>query len=373
MRFSNTLNLYLAKHFFLNFLMILMIILSVVYLFDSIEILRRAGKFENVTLPLVFKISLLKLPEVGQQIVPFAVLFGAMFSFWQLMRRYEIIVLKASGFSIWQLLMPILLVGTLIGISQATVINPISAALLVKYDEMERRYLSKSSGVVSLFKNGMWIRQPLNDNTNTPNMNNGYVILSGGKVDVNTWELQRVTAYFFDKHNALQKRIDAQNASLKDNLWIFKNVSINAPNEDPVFNDEFRFQNALMLRDIEESVTSVGSVSFWKLPYLIQNLREAGFDPTRLELKLHNLLATPIMMISMIILGAIVSLRPPRSNATTAVILGGIFIGFIIFFVQNFLNAFGMSNQLPVILAAWSPSVISLMIGISILINIEDG
>ena len=84
MKLSLTLNRYLGRTYLLNLLFMIVGLLSIIYLFDTVELLRRAAKKDNVPLSLILQMGLFKLPEVGQMILPFAVLFSAMFTFWNL-------------------------------------------------------------------------------------------------------------------------------------------------------------------------------------------------------------------------------------------------------------------------------------------------
>ena len=99
MKISPTLSRYLARTYLINTLFLLLALLGVIYLFDTVELMRRAGKIGEVPLPVILQMGLLKLPEVGQMLLPFAILFGAMFTFWQMTRRYELIVVRAAGYS----------------------------------------------------------------------------------------------------------------------------------------------------------------------------------------------------------------------------------------------------------------------------------
>jgi len=56
------------------------ILLGVIYLFDMIELLRRASKFEDVPFGVLFEMGLLKVPDMSEVILPFAVLFSAIFT-----------------------------------------------------------------------------------------------------------------------------------------------------------------------------------------------------------------------------------------------------------------------------------------------------
>ena len=102
MKVTATLSRYLSRTYLINTLLLMLCLFLIVYLFETVELVRRASKHEGVPLSLVLKMGLLKLPEVTQILFPFAILFSAMFTFWQLARRSELIVMSSAGFSVWQ-------------------------------------------------------------------------------------------------------------------------------------------------------------------------------------------------------------------------------------------------------------------------------
>src|SRR5690606_29575851 len=98
-----------------------------------------------------------------------------------------------------------------------------------------------------------------------------------------------------------------------------------------------------------------------------------GFPATRTYLHYHKLLSRPLMFIAIILLAASFSLRPVRFNTTAYMVGFGISIGFAIFFVESFMGAFGLSQKIPVTLAAWGTPAIAMLIGITSLLHLEDG
>ena len=132
-------------------------------------------------------------------------------------------------------------------------------------------------------------------------------------------------------------------------------------------------QTHLTTQDVEDSFASPATMSFWHLPGYIQTLEETGFDASALRVHYHNLLSQPLFFVAMILLAAIVSMRPPRQRQGLFLFGSGVFMGFVVFFMSSFLQALGASQQLPVVLAAWSPALICFMLGISAVINLEDG
>ena len=75
MKLTPTLSRYLAKYYVLNLLVLIAALMALIYLFDTIELLRRAADKPDVSLGVILKMSFFKLPEVSQLMLPFAVLF----------------------------------------------------------------------------------------------------------------------------------------------------------------------------------------------------------------------------------------------------------------------------------------------------------
>ena len=164
MRLSLTLTRYIGKNFLRNFFSVFIIFLAIILLIDTVELLRRASGNDLVGLTLVFKMSLMKLPFMAQKIFPFAVLFGGMVSFWGLTRSSELVVTRASGVSAWQFLLPVLLVALILGILKISAFNPLASVMLSKYDRMNSIHLKGQSNLLTVSKNGLWLRQSTGKN-----------------------------------------------------------------------------------------------------------------------------------------------------------------------------------------------------------------
>lgn len=366
-KITATLSRYLAKTYFLNMVFLLLVLLGIIYLFDMVELIRRASKRDDIPFSLVLQMGLLKLPEVGQQLFPFAILFSAMFTFWQLTRRYELIVARSAGFSVWQFLAPVIGVAMAVGILHITIINPIGALLIGKFSQMEDKYLNSNASQIAFFEEGLWLRQNLDDKGE-------YAILHAPRIDQNSWTLQKVMLLEFDSDDNYKLRLDADSAVLQNGEWIFRDVLLHeAGNTAPQKLERYVLPTVLTLREIEDSFASPETMSFWGLPGYIKTLEATGFDATRLRVHYQNLWAQPLLFAAMVLLAACVSMRPPRQRGTFALITLGIIIGFMTFFLSSFLQALGTSHQIPVLLAAWSPALICFLLGLTVLINLEDG
>jgi len=364
--FPATLSRYFARIYVLNLLFLIGAMLAVIWLFDSVELLRRASKRSDVPLSVVLEMGLLKLPDVGQVVLPFAMLFAAMFTFWQLARRGELVVARASGLSAWQFLAPVVGVAVLAGFLHMGAINPLGSVFLSQFGQMERAYLTRQKSLVSLFHEGLWLRQSYGEE-------GGDAILHARIIHLPQWDLRGVTVLLFAPDGAFAGRVDAQSAALGAGQWVLKDAELNIPAREPEHRQRWVLPTNLTRQEIEESFSSPDSMSFWHLPGYIRTLESTGFDATRLRIHFQALLSQPLLFAAMVLLAAAVSLRPPRSQSNFGLILFGITIGFFLFFLSSYLQALGTAHQIPAALAAWSPALIAFLLGVGVLLRTEDG
>ena len=74
---GRTLGLYLGSRFVKSVAAVFFTIFALIYMVDFVEMLRRTGDNPNASALLVAMLSLLHTPTISEQILPFAVLFGA--------------------------------------------------------------------------------------------------------------------------------------------------------------------------------------------------------------------------------------------------------------------------------------------------------
>jgi lipopolysaccharide export system permease protein len=307
--------------------------------------------------------GLLKLADTGQVIAPFIVLFATLLTFWRLSRQREIVVLKSAGFSSWQFLSSILLTGLGLGILFTTAVNPLGARLIERFERMEADYLSRSSNEIALFSDGIWLRQGHDD---------GYLILHARNIKRPEWQMRNVMAIFFDDQHRFIKRYDTERAHLGEGQWRFIKPVISHPDKSSTQSETRTIKTDLTPQDIEESFSSPETISFWHLRDFIKVMERAGFDATKLRVHFHSLLAMPFMFAGMILIGALIATKPPRFQHAGKLVAGGVITGFIVFFAANFLEALGASHQIPVALAAWTAPLVTLLLGATAILSVEE-
>lgn len=359
-----TLFRYLARTYAVNMAGMASILLGIIFLFDTVELLRRGSKHDDVSYGVLLQMAVLKLPEMALTIMPFIILFSALYTFWQLAKRQELVVLRSSGISVWQFLSPILAVAVFTGLLMMSVVNPLSAVFYSRYTVLETTYLDREQETIAVFDEGMWLKQETE---------NGYAILHADKIDVPEWRLTDVMVLFFNPSDSFTHRVDADSALLKKGNWLLRDAVVNRPGLASDQKKAVTLPTGLTAQDIEDSFSSPQTMGFWALPSYVFTLEATGFDSTRLRIHFQSLLSQPLLYASMILLAATMALRPQRQGRTMTFIVGGVLIGFLVFFMSSFLQALGASHQIPVFLAAWSPAMLCTLLGVATLLTLEDG
>ncbi len=372
MSISPILSRYLSLRFLMLFLTVLVTLLSIIYIFDTLDLLRRAAK-RDLPLSLILQMGLYKMPEVGQMLLPFAILFGAMWTFWSLSRQQELTALRAAGLSAWQFIMPIVATALFVGIVHICLLNPLTSMLVSQFRNFESQYLGQNRKLVTLSTEGLWLRESASAQDGDNDTDDAEVIIHAASVDLSDWQLREVMALFFDENGISNARIDAASARLENGRWVFEKPVLTRAGQPSEPVDDYHLSTSLTLDDIRESFSDPDSISFWKLPGFIQTLQDTGVATAPMEVYYQNLLAMPALFAAMVLLAATVSLRPPRFARFLPLFALGAGGGFGVFFVSGFLRALGSSEQIPIFLASWAPASIVTLLSVTYLLNAEDG
>ncbi len=363
LRLSPTLTGYIARQFTVWYLSFLFGLLGVILLATTVDLLDRLAS-KDASLAVVVEMVLLKLPFLSQEVMPFTILFAGLACFWRLTRSQEFVVTRAAGISIWQALVPVLGVSLLVGAITVAVLNPVASVLLSRFETLEAKYVHNQASTLSVSSQGLWLRQA---------DEGGQSVIHASRITHETMTLHNVIIFRFAEADRFIGRIDAERAVLRPGYWRLSNAWKSSPGARELFVETLDIPTQLSREKILDSFAPPETISFWKLPEFIELLENAGFSATRHKLQFHRLLATPLLLAALVLLAASFSLRSQRRGRVGLVILGGVLTGFLLYFVSNIVFALGLSGAIPVILAAWTPASVTLMLGVAVLLHLEDG
>ncbi|MCB1499166.1 MAG: LPS export ABC transporter permease LptG [Bauldia sp.] len=359
---GKTLGLYFARQFTVLVVAIFLFFVFLVFVITYLEFFTRnlgAKDFDGIK---VFLLTLYRVPSICEDILPFTTLFGSIAAFVLANRRLEVVIARAAGISAWQFLLPACIVGLLIGILTTTVYNPISTELRSQSDQIRASITEKkprrgNSGPV-------WIRQAGEGRES---------IIGAAKTADNGMTLSEVTAFVFDENGAFQERIDAKTAKYTPGAWEITDAMVTRIEKQPRKLETYRLPTTLTPGQVQETFDNLDAISFWQLPGLIDSAKRAGLPSTRYELRYNTLLSRPIVLLAMVLIAAIVSLRFSRSREVGNMILAGVAVGFMLYVVSKIAWDLGSGGIVPPPLAAWLPAIVTLLMGATALLHLEDG
>jgi lipopolysaccharide export system permease protein len=360
---STTLSLYVARRFLLWFAAVFGGLFSIIFMAETVELLRRAADRE-IGFGLVAQMALWKTPYTVQEILPFSLLGGAMATFWHLNRTSELIVARSVGVSAWQFLLPAATTALLIGILRVTVLDPVTAAMTQRFERLEARYLGGAAGLVTASGNGLWLRQTMAD---------GQAVIHADRVSIEDKTFHRVSILNFGGADRFVSRVDAPTARLVAGAWRLPDAWVAEPNRPGARTDEYALPTTLTIDQVVDSLAPSKTISFWRLPRYIKILEATGFASLSHRLLWHRLLATPLLLVAMVFLAAPFTLRPQRMGRTMLLVSAGATIGFLLYFLSNLIYRLGLTGSVPLELAAWTPAGISMLVGVTLLLHLEDG
>jgi lipopolysaccharide export system permease protein len=356
-----TLTRYLSVRFAKAIAGVFATIFLLIYLIDFVEMLRRSAGLSNATTGLVALLCLLRVPSVTEQVLPFAVLAGSLFAFVSLSRRLELVVARAAGISVWQFLVPPVLIVVLIGIVSVAIYNPLSAAFKERADSIETSlFKGPSTGVDT----SMWIRQRSPD---------GQSILRAEQSSDNGRHLSAVTAFVYNPNGSFKERVEAAEATLTPGFWILSDARVAAPDVESKPMTTYRLATSLSAEQVTQSFVAPEAVSFWNLAETARRIEGAGLDGNRYRLRFQSLLARPLMLVAMVLIAASFSLRFFRFGGIPKMVSGGVLAGFVLYVATKLIGDLGGAGLLSASVAAWSPAVIGSLLGTLVLLHQEDG
>ena len=359
---AGTLSRYFAMRFVASVVGSFIGVIALAAMIDYVELMRRGADWPNATAWLLAKISMYRVPQLTERILPFTVLVGAMSCYLTLSRRHELVVARAAGVSAWQFVAPAVFAAFVLGTLATTLYNPVSAMLHERSKRLEADMQGATLSALHQSNSGFWVRQKSSD---------GAAIINAITSREQGAQLGGVSVYTFDNSGHFQDRIEAKSASLQEGYWLFEDARIYVAGKAPDLEQTYRLPTNLTLEQVRESFATPETVPFWQLPTYIELADRAGLLAAGYRLQYQQLLARPFLLAAMVLLAASVSLRFFRFGGVQKMILSGISAGFLLFVLSKITEDMSKSELLSPVAAAWV--VIGSLTGFVALLYQEDG
>ena len=364
---------YIAGRVLRAIMLAFVIVTAIIMLVDFVEATRNLGDEGGFSLLQLAGLTLLKVPQLIEETIPFVVLFGVMGALYGLNKRSELVVLRASGLSAWRFLWPAVMVSAVIGLIWTALFSPLAAKSMAKYQDIliTAAQSQDRPRIANQIAQEVWLRE------GSPTQQ---VVIRGMSYPNAPLTLEEVTFYYYTVDAAqagstrYSHRIDAKSAKMtSQGYWRLRDITKNLADNKLQRGLTLSLPTTLTAADIRAQGKSSRKIPFWILPARIEDARNAGFSTVGLRLQWHKLLSLPLMLVALTIVAAGVSMGNMRSGGVIRLMLAGAATGFFVYFFNNLINAFGEAHTLSIVLATWTVPFLVLFLGLAYLARLEDG
>ncbi len=345
---SIVINKYLGKEFgkvLLNTILIFFCLGFIMNLFEEMNFFKDFDT--DIYVPVI--LSLIIVPSLLYNMFPFIILLSGIWFFLKITKSDETTAMKVSGMSNFSIIAVPCVVSIIIGIFFITSINPITSALVKKYEIIKGAYEKDKDYLATITENGIWIKEK--------NLDSHNFIRSSHLENEN---LINVTFYEFDKYNNFIKRIEAQSANISSSKWILRKVKITDSEGKSLSEniDKAYYQSTYNLKKIKSLYKNLNTISFWNIKDEIKRLEERGYSTKQMETKLHKSLAFPFFLLGMVLLSGVFTLGMPQKESGIFYVFVTILTCVLVYFFNDFSAALGRTEKLSIEVAVWMPILV---------------
>ena len=356
LRFPTILDDYVLRDFALYFSMIVAAFLTLLLVFTLFELL--GDILRNQVSPLTVGEYLLNVvPYFLYSTTPLTMLLAVLVTFGLLQRSNEITAIKATGISLYRIIIPVLVVSTLVG-GVLFLSDQLYLPYTNKRQDALRNKIKGKPAQTYLRPDRKWIFGQHND------------IYYYQFFDPDRDVFAGVTVFQFDPHTfQITHRIAADRAHWSSSMarWVYelgweRSLNGSAIDNYHKFDAETYPELAEQPSYFKKEIKQSSEMSYDELRRYIRDLEQSGFDVVRLRVQLQKKLAYPLITLVMAMIAIPFALSAGKRSAVAGVATA-IGIGVVYWTISGLFEAMGNLSQLPPAVAAWSPDLVFGFIG----------
>jgi lipopolysaccharide export system permease protein len=358
---SRTLTLYLARLFVSRIFAVLVMLVLVLQMLDLLSesgnILAHPGNGQGE----LWTYVTLRAPQLVARFLPYSVLLATIITLATLNQNSEVVAMKAAGLSAHQVLAPLFLAAMAVSaisfVFNERVVTR-STATLKAWAGAEFGKIPRDSGV----RSNVYLRDGNN------------ILMAGTLTGEGTkLVMEGVTWYRRDTSGTIVEQVRSPRATWAGPGWrLDQPERFDARTAATETLAPFVVAAGLGPAEVEISKVDPDALSIFALSRSIAALKAAGRRTNELEGKWWHKISGPLSALLMPLLGAVAAFGLARSGQLLLRAVFGMALGFTYFVVDNAALALGNFGGYPPFIAAWSPFLLFLLVGETVLVRTEE-
>ena len=226
-----------------------------------------------------------------------------------------------------------------------------SSALKGEYLDTKNNFSNSNEYLAVVNDDGLWIKEEIDQNL---------YIIHAEKFDSDS--LKSITITEADKYYNNKKTIIASKANILSKNWQLSEVSI--LNEDGIKNKfkSYVYNSSFNGEIISNLFANLNALNIYELHKLSSSYFKIGYSNTDIKIHLNKLYSMPVFYILMTILGFIIINKLKKIKSKFFVVIFGIFVSVVVYYLNYFSGVLGNKGALPIYLSVWLPLLILFLI-----------
>ena len=341
---------YLYSIFLKNFFLISFVFFCLVIIVNFFEEIRFAEK-NNIDILYSVYLSLLNTPSLLFEIFPFIFLITVKTFYLSLNDKNELNILNSNGVSNLSIIFLLSTIAALIGLFLLLFYYSFSSSLKSKYLDLKNRFSDTNEYLAVVKDDGLWIKEEIE--------NNVYLIHAER---FNKNYLKSITISEIDRYYKSRNTIIAEKANIISKNWYLESVFIIDTNGNKKYLKSFVYNSSFNGEIISNLFSNLNSLNIYELHSLSRSYSKIGYSNTDIKIHLNKIYSMPFFYILMTILGFIVINKLRKFKSRFFIIIFGIFISVIVYYLNYFSGVLGNNGVLPIYISVWIPLVILLLV-----------
>jgi lipopolysaccharide export system permease protein len=331
-----------------------------------VDISKNVGTRAEVGFAQLLFLTMLQAPATILVLTPFIFLFGTLGAFVGLNRRSELIAMRAAGVSAWRFIMPAAIAAFVMGVLTLTLLNPLTSAMSAQFETsrnaLMENYLKsapKGCGCARATRRPRSSFAPGRATRSTARCACAACRCSSTPCSPMASCSSRSAS------RPTRRGWSRASGGCRGCAWPCRAPGRSAPRPircRPTWTTAPRRSGSTIPRPSP----SGGCRDH-------QAHRGGGLLVHPLPAALQQVLATPVLFAAMSVLAAAFSLRLMRLGGLAGLAGAGVTLGFGFFFFNELCGALGKADVLTPAMAAWTPPIVALLAGLTLLCYTEDG
>ena len=343
---------YLTKLFLKNIMIVVVVFVFLSFLLNIFEEIKYfENKESNLYYPII--LTILNIPSVIFEILPFIFLLGVMFFFISLFDNDEIELLRTNGINNSKITILISIVSLIAGILFIVIYYSFSANLKSLYLNIKYKYSDKGDHLAVVNEDGLWIKEKSKDGKKI-------FIINAKTYKIKSLENLKITE--LDINYKLQNTIVAEKANINNKIWLLKRVKIFSDQRKSENLNDYKYSSSFNSEIISNLYSNLNSLNILQLIKLKDNYKSIGYSPTEVKLHLNKIYSIPFYLTLTTVIGSLLMFRLNFIKSKFFLVIIGVLVSVIFYYINYFSILFGKNETLPVEISVWLPQILIFLI-----------